>query len=54
MLGLGETESEIVETLQDLREVGCDRITLGQYMRPSLEHLPVQKYWHPDEFDRLR
>lgn len=53
MLGLGETEAEIVETLQDLRDVGCDRITLGQYMRPSLEHLPVQKYWHPDEFDYL-
>lgn len=53
MLGLGETEAEIVETMQDLRGVGCDRITLGQYMRPSLEHLPVQKYWHPDEFDRL-
>ncbi len=53
MLGLGETEAEIVETLQNLRDVGCDRITLGQYMRPSLEHLPVQKYWHPDEFDYL-
>jgi len=53
MLGLGETETEIVETMQDLRGVGCDRITLGQYMRPSLEHLPVQKYWHPDEFDHL-
>ena len=53
MLGLGETETEIIETMQDLREVGCDRITLGQYMRPSLDHLPVQKYWHPDEFDHL-
>jgi lipoyl synthase len=53
MLGLGETEAEIVETLADLRAVGCDRLTLGQYMRPSLEHLPVERYWHPDEFDRL-
>jgi lipoic acid synthetase len=53
MLGHGETEAEIVETLADLRAVGCDRITLGQYMRPSLEHLPVQKYWTPAEFDRL-
>ncbi|WP_299405177.1 lipoyl synthase [Acaryochloris sp. IP29b_bin.148] len=53
MLGLGETEAEIIETLRDLREVGCDRLTLGQYMRPSLHHLPVQKYWHPEEFERL-
>lgn len=53
MLGLGETEAEILETLTDLRQVGCDRLTLGQYLRPSLEHLPVQKYWHPNEFDRL-
>lgn len=53
MLGLGETETEIIETMEDLRTVGCDRITLGQYMRPSLNHLPVQKYWHPEEFDRL-
>jgi lipoyl synthase len=53
MLGHGETEAELVETMQDLRAVGCDRITLGQYMRPSLDHLPVQKYWTPEEFDRL-
>lgn len=53
MLGHGETEAEIIETLQDLRAIQCDRITLGQYMRPSLEHLPVQKYWTPEEFDRL-
>jgi lipoyl synthase len=53
MLGLGETEAEIIEAMTDLREVGCDRLTIGQYMRPSLEHLPVQKYWHPDEFERL-
>jgi lipoic acid synthetase len=53
MLGHGETEAEILDALQDLRAVGCDRVTLGQYMRPSLEHLPVQKYWTPEEFDRL-
>jgi lipoyl synthase len=53
MLGLGETEAEIIEAMTDLREVGCDHLTIGQYMRPSLEHLPVQKYWHPDEFERL-
>ncbi|MBL1175796.1 lipoyl synthase [Pantanalinema sp. GBBB05] len=53
MLGHGETEAEVVETLHDLRSVGCDRVTLGQYLRPSLEHLPVQKYWTPEEFDRM-
>ncbi|CBN53985.1 lipoyl synthase (fragment) [Kamptonema sp. PCC 6506] len=53
MLGHGETEAEVVEALEDLRGVGCDRLTLGQYMRPSLEHLPVQKYWTPAEFERL-
>jgi lipoyl synthase len=53
MLGLGETEAEIIEAMTDLREVGCDRLTIGQYMRPSLEHLPVNKYWHPDEFEHL-
>ena len=53
MVGLGETEAEIVETLQDLRTVGCDRITIGQYMRPSLAHLPVERYWPPEAFDRL-
>ncbi|MEX0268227.1 lipoyl synthase [Leptolyngbyaceae cyanobacterium UHCC 1019] len=53
MLGHGETEDEILATLQDLCAIGCDRLTLGQYMRPSLEHLPVQKYWTPDEFTHL-
>ncbi len=53
MLGHGETEAEIIEAMQDLRQVECDRITLGQYMRPSLEHLPVQKYWTPEEFEHL-
>lgn len=53
MLGHGETIAEIIETLEDLRAVGCDRVTLGQYMRPSLDHLPVQKYWTPETFDLL-
>lgn len=53
MLGHGETEAEVIEAMADLRKVGCDRLTLGQYMRPSLEHLPVQKYWTPEEFDQL-
>lgn len=53
MLGHGETEAEIVEAMADLRDAKCDRLTLGQYMRPSLEHLPVRKYWTPAEFDRF-
>lgn len=53
MLGHGETEAEVIQTMADLRYVGCERLTLGQYMRPSLEHLPVQKYWTPEEFDKL-
>ncbi|WP_042342407.1 lipoyl synthase [Calothrix sp. PCC 7507] len=53
MLGHGETSEEVITAMADLRAVGCDRLTLGQYMRPSLEHLPVQKYWTPEEFDQL-
>jgi lipoyl synthase len=53
MLGHGETRAEIVAALSDLRAVGCDRVTLGQYLQPSLEHLPVVKYWTPAEFDEL-
>ena len=53
MLGHGETQAEVLEALVDLRNAGCDRLTLGQYMRPSLQHLPVQKYWTPEEFDEL-
>ncbi|NJL39746.1 MAG: lipoyl synthase [Leptolyngbyaceae cyanobacterium RM2_2_4] len=53
MLGHGETQAEVVEAMQDLRAVRCDRLTLGQYMRPSLAHLPVQKYWTPEEFEQL-
>jgi lipoic acid synthetase len=53
MVGHGETKAEIIETLADLRAIDCDRVTIGQYMRPSLEHLPVQKYWTPEEFNEL-
>jgi lipoic acid synthetase len=53
MLGHGETAAEVLEALQDLRAVGCDRVTIGQYLRPSLAHRPVEKYWHPDEFEWL-
>lgn len=53
MLGHGESQDEIIQAMQDLRSVGCDRLTIGQYMRPSLEHLPVEKYWTPEEFTEL-
>lgn len=53
MLGLGETEEELITTLKDLRGVGCDRLTLGQYLQPSLAHLPVAHYWPPEAFDRF-
>ena len=53
MLGLGETKAEIIATMKDLRAIAVDRLTLGQYMRPSLAHLPVAKYWTPQEFTEL-
>ena len=48
-----ECDDEVIATLQDLRAVDCQRITLGQYLRPSLEHIPVARYWTPQEFDAL-
>jgi lipoic acid synthetase len=53
MLGLGETTEEVFETLADLRSVGCDLLTLGQYLRPSPRHLPVARYVPPEEFAEL-
>ena len=53
MLGLGEKRDEVIDTLKALRGVDCQRITLGQYLRPSLAHLPVDRYWTPAEFDEL-
>ncbi len=50
MLGLGETEEEIYQTIDDLANVNCDVITLGQYLQPTTQHLPVAKFVHPDEF----
>ena len=51
---MGEREDEVVATLADLRAVGVDIVTLGQYLRPSRDHLPVARWWTPEEFDRLR
>ncbi len=50
MLGLGETEDEVVDTLKDLRSIGVDAVTIGQYLRPTKKHLPVVEYIHPDVF----
>jgi len=50
MLGLGESEDEVIETLKDLRNSGCDIITIGQYMQPSEKHIKMVRYIHPDEF----
>ena len=54
MVGLGETEDEVLATMADLRGVGVSIVTVGQYLRPSRDHLPVARYWTPEEFDRLR
>lgn len=50
MLGLGEEMDEVLQTMQDLRDNGCDVITLGQYLQPTSKHLPVLRFVHPDEF----
>jgi lipoyl synthase len=54
MVGLGEDEDEVVATMADLRAVGVSIITIGQYLRPSTDHLPVSRYWSPEEFERLK
>ena len=54
MLGLGETREELVSVFADLRRIGCDILTLGQYLRPSAEHLPIERYVPPEEFAVLR
>ena len=54
MLGLGESDQEIEATLADLRAARVDIVTLGQYLRPTLNHLPVQRFVTPEEFDRYR
>ena len=53
MVGLGETWDEIVETMRDLREVDCDLLTIGQYLRPSKKHVALAKWYTPAEFDEL-
>jgi len=50
MLGLGEEKDEVIQTLQDLFDNGCDVVTIGQYLQPTSKHLPVVRFVHPDEF----
>ena len=50
MLGLGESEDELLEAFNDIRSAGVDVLTLGQYMRPTINHLPVEKWYSPEEF----
>ena len=54
MLGLGETEQEVIETMQDLQQVGCDILTLGQYLQPTPKHLPVLEFIHPTQFAKYK
>ena len=54
MLGLGETDAEILKTMDDLRDASVDILTLGQYLRPTPNHLPVERYVTPEQFDTYR
>jgi lipoic acid synthetase len=54
IVGMGETEDEVLGALSDLRAVGVDIVTIGQYLRPTARHRPIHRYVHPDEFERYR
>lgn len=54
MLGLGEETEEVIDTLKDLKNTGCDIVTIGQYLQPSADHIPVSRYYHPVEFESLK
>src|SRR5215213_6110507 len=54
MVGLGETRAELSAAFRALRDVDCDILTIGQYLRPSPKHLPVERYYHPDEFGEMK
>jgi lipoic acid synthetase len=53
MVGLGETRDELVQAMEDLRQVGCELLTIGQYLRPGTAQLPVERYYPPEDFDNL-
>ncbi len=52
MLGLGETDTEVIETMKDLRKVDVDIVTIGQYLQPSKKHLPVKEFILPEQFSK--
>lgn len=54
MLGLGEREDEVLEVILDVKDAGCDILTIGQYLSPSKKHHPVAQYFHPDVFEKLK
>jgi lipoic acid synthetase len=54
MVGLGETQDELFQIMRDLREHGCDIVTIGQYLRPSPQHLPIERYYDPSEYQAFR
>lgn len=54
IIGMGESKEEIIDLMQDLREVDCDLLTVGQYLSPSAEHLKVERYYSPQEFEELK
>ena len=54
MLGLGETQEEVFETLEDLRSVKVDIVTLGQYLQPTPKHAPVEEFINPDQFEKYK
>ena len=54
MVGLGETEDEVLETINDLAAVNCDVVTIGQYLQPTPKHLPVARFVHPVEFNKWK
>jgi lipoic acid synthetase len=54
MVGLGEEHDELLQTFRDLRDVGCQILTIGQYLRPTPSHAPMTRYYTPDEFRELK
>ena len=54
MVGLGESTEELLETMQDICDTNCDLLTIGQYLSPTSRHLPIQRYYTPEEFEDLK
>jgi lipoic acid synthetase len=54
IVGMGETVDEVLETMADLRKVDCDLLTVGQYLRPSIRHIAIDRFYRPEEFEELR